>query len=158
MSILPPEKNSLQHLPRPASSGTVAQALDAVRAPGASRQRRRLPVGADVRNDGVDFRVWAPNRRKVELVVPEKAETLRAIHLVPEGNGYFSGLLEKAREGTLYWYRLTNECDLLPDPASRFQPEGPMGPPKSSTPTHLSGPTRLGPACNLAAPRFMKCI
>lgn len=128
MSTLPPEKNRLKDLPRPASLGRVDQALNSVRAPSSWLQTRRLPVGADVRHDGVDFRVWAPNRRKVELFLSGNAQTPPVIPLSPEGEGYFSGLVEEAREGTLYRYRLDGEDDLLPDPASRFQPEGPMGP------------------------------
>jgi hypothetical protein len=30
---------------------------------------RRLPVGAEVVADGVHFRVWAPKRQRVEVVV-----------------------------------------------------------------------------------------
>jgi len=48
-------------------------------------------------------------------------------HLEPEGNGYFSGLCETASAGTLYRYRLDGKGD-YPDPASRYQPDGPHGP------------------------------
>ncbi|MBX5493840.1 MAG: malto-oligosyltrehalose trehalohydrolase, partial [Bryobacteraceae bacterium] len=48
-------------------------------------------------------------------------------HLEPEGNGYFSGLCEMATAGTLYRYRLDGKGD-YPDPASRYQPDGPHGP------------------------------
>ena len=44
-----------------------------------------------------------------------------------EGNGYFSGALTDANDGTLYKYRLDGG-DLFPDPVTRFQPEGPHGP------------------------------
>jgi maltooligosyltrehalose trehalohydrolase len=95
---------------------------------GESARARRLPVGAEVTADGVNFRVWAPERRQVEVVLAEGLEKLAPIPLEPEANGYFSGMVETARARTLYWYRLDGEADLLPDPASRFQPEGPMGP------------------------------
>jgi maltooligosyltrehalose trehalohydrolase len=49
------------------------------------------------------------------------------VELPAEGNGYFSGLAPAARAGMLYRYRLDGEGQ-YPDPAARFQPEGPHGP------------------------------
>ncbi len=43
-------------------------------------------------------------------------------------NGYFSGLVAAARNGTLYRYRLDGRAEVYADPASRFQPKGPHGP------------------------------
>ena len=97
-------------------------------APRGSARSRRLAVGAEVTARGVSFRVWAPERRQVEVVLTDSLEGLAPIPLEPEADGYFSATVETARAGTLYWYRLDGEADLLPDPASRFQPEGPMGP------------------------------
>jgi maltooligosyltrehalose trehalohydrolase len=51
---------------------------------------------------GVNFRVWAPERRQVEIVLAEGLEKLAPIPLEPEANGYFSGTAESARAGTLY--------------------------------------------------------
>jgi len=44
-----------------------------------------------------------------------------------EGNGYFSGFIENLQPGTKYRLRL-DTGEAFPDPASRFQPEGPHGP------------------------------
>ncbi len=86
---------------------------------------RRLPVGAEVQpGGGVHFRVWAPARRRVEVVT----EGGPAAVLEAEGGGYFSGLVRDARAGTRYRYRLDGGDQLYPDPASRFQPDGPHGP------------------------------
>src|SRR5262249_54933834 len=41
--------------------------------------------------------------------------------------GYFSGEAPVGA-GTRYSFRLDGQSDLLPDPASRFQPDGPHGP------------------------------
>jgi maltooligosyltrehalose trehalohydrolase len=41
-------------------------------------------------------------------------------------SGFFTLDAPQARPGQRYWYRLTQ--GLRPDPASRFQPEGPLGP------------------------------
>lgn len=85
--------------------------------------RRRLPLGAEPGAEGTHFRVWAPLRRRVEAVL----EGGPAFRLEPEAGGYFSGLVEEARPGTLYRFRLDG-LGPFPDPASRFQPEGPHGP------------------------------
>src|SRR4051812_22494267 len=85
---------------------------------------RRLPIGAEVQADGlVHFRVWAPRRHAVDVAL----ETGATAALAPEGNGYFSGIIPAARAGSLYRYRLDGG-ESFPDPASRFQPEGPHGP------------------------------
>src|SRR5689334_10267644 len=85
---------------------------------------RRLPVGAEVQpGGGVHFRVWAPRARQVEVLVGGSAHAL-----APEGrDGYFSGPIASARAGSLYRYRIDGGRD-YPDPASRFQPDGPHGP------------------------------
>jgi maltooligosyltrehalose trehalohydrolase len=82
--------------------------------------RRRLPVGAEPRADGVaHFRVWAPHARTVDVVTEAGA----TVPLDPEGSGYFAGLVPAARPGTRYRYRLDQRL-LYADPASRFQPDG----------------------------------
>ncbi|HEY3065629.1 MAG TPA: malto-oligosyltrehalose trehalohydrolase [Methylomirabilota bacterium] len=87
---------------------------------------RRLPVGAEpLPEGGANFRVWAPQARIVEVVLDDPDDT--ASELKPEGGGYFSATIATARPGSLYRYRL-DRGDRYPDPASRFQPEGPHGP------------------------------
>jgi maltooligosyltrehalose trehalohydrolase len=87
---------------------------------------RRRAVGADVQpGGGVHFRVWAPERRRVEVVFEAGVEPLA---LAPERGGVWAGLARGARPGTRYRFRLDGEDKLYPDPASRFQPEGPHGP------------------------------
>ena len=93
----------------------------------ATKLARRLPVGAEVLpGGGVHFRVWAPRRRRVEAVF-EGEGAPKPLTLEEEGDGYFSGLAEGLREGALYRFRLDGDDYLYPDPASRFQPEGPHG-------------------------------
>jgi len=55
--------------------------------------------------------------------------------LVPEGNGYFSALDSMATAGDRYWLLANDDDYRLPDPASRFQPEGPHGPSVMIDPT-----------------------
>jgi maltooligosyltrehalose trehalohydrolase len=83
---------------------------------------RRLPIGAVCSNDAVHFRVWAPRRTRVDVLLDDRA----AIQLNPEPGGYFSGTASDTRPGFLYRYRLDGG-DAFPDPASRFQPDGPHG-------------------------------
>ena len=66
--------------------------------------------------------MWAPERKSVEVVFEDQRPPIR---LTAEGNGYFSGLVEKAGSGIRYKYALGGET--YPDPASRFQPTGPHG-------------------------------
>jgi maltooligosyltrehalose trehalohydrolase len=80
---------------------------------------------------GVHFRVWAPRRRHVEIIFERESKPereTRSVKLEPEGAGYFSGRDAEAAAGSLYRYRLDGSPELYPDPASRFQPEGPHGP------------------------------
>ncbi len=91
-----------------------------------------MPVGAEVvpGGGGVHFRVWAPVRRRVEVVFAASGgrPAGRALELEREpGGGYFSGVAASAAAGDLYRFRLDGG-DAFPDPASRFQPEGPHGP------------------------------
>jgi len=56
--------------------------------------------------------------------------------LRPEGNGYFSAA---AREpGAGWYYQFVLSSGNYPDPASRFQPEGPHGPSQIIDPTEYS--------------------
>src|SRR5262245_30347632 len=91
---------------------------------------RRLPVGAEVQpRSGAHFRVHAPKRRRVEVVLEDAAgNEQKGFELQDEDGGYFSGLVKEAAVGTLYRFRLDGSEKTYPDPASRFQPSGPHGP------------------------------
>jgi len=89
--------------------------------------RRRLPIGAEcLRSGGVHFRVWAPRAQGVTVVLGAGGDD-GGTALSAETSGYFSGFVPEAAEGTLYRFRL-DKSGPYPDPASRFQPEGPSGP------------------------------
>lgn len=92
--------------------------------------RRRFPLGAEViARGGVEFRVWAPRRGRVDVVLRPGGGNgdARVIPLQPEGDGYFSAYDAAAAPGARYQYRLDGAERLFPDPASRFQPDGPHG-------------------------------
>jgi len=94
-----------------------------------AERARRFPVGAEVMPDGrTDVRVWAPARKQVAVA---HGPALRArARLQPEAGapGYFSGRVDGLAAGGRYAFMLDDEARPLPDPASRFQPEGPHGP------------------------------
>lgn len=85
--------------------------------------QRRLPVGAEIVGDGAHFRVWAPNHSEVAVVIGGE----RHVPLRRETGGYFATHVRGIGAGTRYAYRLGTDTTLYPDPASRFQPEGPHG-------------------------------
>src|SRR4051794_39885129 len=86
---------------------------------------RRLPVGAEpLAAGGVHFRVWAPRVREIAVEIDGGPP----IALKAEADGYYSRLAADARPGLRYGFRTDTLDRLLPDPASRFQPEGPHGP------------------------------
>lgn len=91
--------------------------------PSQSPPPRRLPIGAEIFDGRSHLRVWAPARRRVEAVIEGGASHA----LEGEGNGYFSGWIP-AGAGARYRLRLDGEEPTYPDPASRYQPEGPHGP------------------------------
>jgi maltooligosyltrehalose trehalohydrolase len=86
--------------------------------------QRRFPIGAEPVAGGVHFRVWAPSRKQIEVIF----EGSRTLRLEREAGGYFSGVAEFALPGMQYRLRLDRGDHLIPDPASRFQPDGPHGP------------------------------
>jgi maltooligosyltrehalose trehalohydrolase len=82
-------------------------------------------VGAELLpQGGVHFRVWAPRRRRVAVVLEGQPDA----PLQAEEGGYFAGVVPAARAGSRYRFRLDGGEQLFPDPASRFQPDGPHGP------------------------------
>jgi maltooligosyltrehalose trehalohydrolase len=87
------------------------------------------PFAAETDDRGVYFRVWAPTRKAVDvvLVTPDGKETRRQ-QLAPEMGGFFSAHVADVAPGSLYVYRLDNDAKRYPDPASRFQPQGVHGP------------------------------
>src|SRR3954464_8708601 len=88
-----------------------------------SDYQRRLPIGAEPIGDGrTHLRVWAPRAGTVRVVCRGAATPLTL-----EADGYHSGEIAAAA-GDRYQFKLDADEKLYPDPASRFQPEGPHGP------------------------------
>jgi maltooligosyltrehalose trehalohydrolase len=92
--------------------------------------KRRYPIGAEIINASeTHFRVWAPKVKKVDVVLETSAEknAQRTFHpLAREESGYFSGSVA-AGAGACYRFRVDGAAHFFPDPASRYQPDGPHG-------------------------------
>ncbi|MBL0726510.1 malto-oligosyltrehalose trehalohydrolase [Piscinibacter sp. HJYY11] len=74
----------------------------------------------------MSFRVWAPGHRSVDVAIERDGDVQH--HALRQGDGgYFSGVVPGLSAGARYRYRLDGAA-AYPDPASRFQPEGPHGP------------------------------
>jgi maltooligosyltrehalose trehalohydrolase len=86
----------------------------------------RPSLGAWPEKDGIRFRVWAPDHPGVDVVWDDPRGS-RSAPLARLDDGTFAGLVGDIGPGGRYRYRLSDDL-LLPDPASRFQPEGVHGP------------------------------
>jgi 1,4-alpha-glucan branching enzyme/maltooligosyltrehalose trehalohydrolase len=81
-----------------------------------------MPFGAEVTSAGVRFRLWAPAAKRVDLALGTGFLPMRR-----GTDGWFERVEPAAAAGTLYRYRIDEET-LVPDPASRFQPQDADGP------------------------------
>ena len=89
---------------------------------------RRFPIGAEILpGRGTHFRLWAPRHQSVALVLESGPGAPLEIPMAPQDDGYHAVLVPQAAAGARYRYRLGGG-DAFPDPASRFQPDGPHGP------------------------------
>ena len=85
--------------------------------------RHSMPFGAEcLARGGVRFRLWAPGAKQVDLVIGQKTAPME-----PRADGWYELTDAGAGPGTLYRYRIDGEL-LVPDPASRFQPQDVDGP------------------------------
>jgi maltooligosyltrehalose trehalohydrolase len=86
------------------------------------RRRRELPFGAEVRKNGrVRFALWAPAADSVDLMLGGEALPME------RGEDGLYELSTSAEPAARYKYRIDGDME-VPDPASRWQPEGPHGP------------------------------
>lgn len=99
-------------------------------------------LGAHVQDDGsVRFEVWAPRAQEIEVCLPDAG---RRQQMLPLGEGVFAAVVADVSAGDRYGFairRYAQEaqqsvdpprddslCDrVLPDPASRYQPDGVHG-------------------------------
>ena len=89
--------------------------------PPSSHDQMSARFGALPAIDGIQFFVWAPEARELQIVL----ETGGSHPLPREEGGYFRGILP-AKAGDRYKILIDGKGP-FPDPASRYQPEGPHG-------------------------------
>jgi len=89
------------------------------------RPVRRHPVGVELDEGRAHARVWAPAARRVTVAHGPRGE--RSAPLTSEAGGYFAGVVPELRAGDRYGFRLDDDLKVYPDPASRWQPDGPHG-------------------------------
>ena len=87
--------------------------------------RWRLRSGANLVRGGVEFSVWAPNATNVAVEIVD-GERSRLVATASEPKGRFLAVDPLARAGSRYGFRLDGRS-ALPDPYSRFQPDGVHG-------------------------------
>jgi len=83
-------------------------------------------LGAWRAESGFRCRVWAPESRRVEIVVEPAGAARRVMALAREADGMFAGLVTDVAAGDRYAYLLDGDGP-FPDPASRAQPDGVHG-------------------------------
>ncbi len=107
----------------------------------------RPSLGAWPDGDGVRFRVWAPDKTSVEVVLGDHEP--RVISLEKHPDGTFGAFVPDLGAGARYRYRVDGRGP-FPDPASRFQPEGIHGPSEVVVPSRFTwtdtGWRGVGPA------------
>ncbi len=81
------------------------------------RRFHSMPFGAEVTSEGVRFALWAPSAEKVHLVLEDTEFPMTA-----EESGWYRLLSKDARGGTPYGFKIDGKL-IVPDPASRFQPD-----------------------------------
>jgi len=79
-------------------------------------------IGANYSDGECIFRVWAPEKKRVSLhLVSSEPEE---IAMQKDEEGYFETTVGNLLPDIKYYYTIEDSSDKLPDPASRFQPDG----------------------------------
>src|SRR5262245_62107595 len=78
-----------------------------------------MPFGASLTPAGVRFAIWAPSVERAEVVVDG-----RRVSMQRAAGGFFHGVDDKAAPGSRYAFHFGGVDRAVPDPASRFNPDG----------------------------------
>jgi maltooligosyltrehalose trehalohydrolase len=86
----------------------------------------RMPFGAEIDEQGhARFSLWAPTAKDVVLET-QVNDTATRTPMRARANGWYETIMPAVGAGVRYRYRIDDELD-VPDPASRFNPEGVHG-------------------------------
>ena len=91
-----------------------------------------LHFGPELTAAGTRFQLWAPSAQRVDLKLADRTVALRS-----RGEGWFETTVPGSGAGERYRFRIDDEID-VPDPASRFQPDGVQGASEVIDPRSLS--------------------
>ena len=80
-----------------------------------------MPYGAQLTEQGVRFRLWAPNCEQVGLCLTD-GQHEQVLAMDARGGGWFELTASEAEAGTRYRFEV-NGALRVPDPASRFNPD-----------------------------------
>jgi malto-oligosyltrehalose trehalohydrolase len=75
---------------------------------------------------GASFRFFAPAAERVDLILRDAAAE-RTVAMESTGGGWFTAADAASRAGSRYGFRVDGADPIVPDPASRFQPDGVHG-------------------------------
>src|SRR5262249_54264928 len=105
------------------AAGTLVRAADPV-AGARMRFAHAMPFGAELRDDGVRFRLWAPAARRVEVIVEhaQRNGAPEALPMAAHDGGFHELVTQRAGAGTRYRYRIDGNIEVA-DPASRANPD-----------------------------------
>jgi malto-oligosyltrehalose trehalohydrolase len=104
-----------------------------------------MPFGAEPTADGaVRFRLWAPGAERVALDLVGAEPPQHLLDMEAVGDGWFERVTDLAAPGSRYRFRITGAHveagQAVPDPASRFQPDGVHGPSEVINPAAFRWP------------------
>ena len=92
------------------------------------RCEHKMPFGARLHAGGATFRLWAPRAQRAELAFQPSAGGAPEFRPAEaDRDGWWECLVPEATAGTRYQWRIDGEL-LVPEPASRHNPEGPHRP------------------------------
>ena len=96
--------------------------------------QRLLVLGAMPNTEGTAFIIWAPKAKRVDVCIQKNNDKVLIVPLSQNSQGYWCVFVPEVTSGDCYEYRVNNK-GVLPDPASRYQPQGVHGPSEVIDPT-----------------------
>src|SRR5271165_349330 len=92
---------------------------------GNSKLETRNSFGATLNSSEAEFRVWAPAQKSIKLRLISKGGGVNELPMQRDGDDFVANVAASA--GDRYWYVLDDGL-AVPDPVSRYLPEGVHGP------------------------------
>ena len=87
------------------------------------KSTHEMPFGARLDDNGVAFGLWAPSAERVELMLGDG----KPKPMAREPDGWFRIAQPQLDAGARYSFQIDGKA-AIPDPCSRFQPDGPLKP------------------------------